>query len=76
MSRTRLSYTLAFLGILITTGGCANSATAPEAASVEVSQNRVSTPTGRDSVANPSSDGDGTVTIQSGFISGGSRSGS
>lgn len=58
MSRARLSYALAFLGILITTGGCANSATAPEAANVEVSQNRSSNPTSRDSVATPPSEGD------------------
>ena len=73
MSRTRLTYALAFLGILITTGGCAESATAPEAASAAVSQNRSSNPTSRDSVATPSSsDDDGTVTVQGGFISGGS----
>lgn len=35
MSRVRVSYVLAFFGILITTGGCSSSATAPEAASVD-----------------------------------------
>jgi hypothetical protein len=74
MSRARLSYVLAFLGILITTGGCANSATAPEAASVEVSQSRSKNPASRDSVitSTPSSDGD--VSATGGVIlSGGER---
>jgi hypothetical protein len=78
MSRARLSYVLAFLGILITTGGCANSATAPEAANVEVSENRYKNPTNRDSVVVPtttSSDGDDATTLGSGILTGGGRSG-
>lgn len=73
MSRARLSYALAFLGILITTGGCANSATAPEAANVEVSQSRSKKPAGQDSVVTtPSSDED-ISTLSGGFIHGGGR---
>lgn len=34
MSRVRMAYVVAFFGILITTGGCAESVTAPQAASV------------------------------------------
>lgn len=78
MSRARLSYILAFLGILITTGGCANSATAPEAANVEVSQNRFKNPTSRDTMPEPTTtaDGDGDVTaLGSGILMGGGRSG-
>jgi hypothetical protein len=71
MSRVRVSYVLAFFGILITTGGCSSSATAPEAASVEASTNRASNPTERDT--QPTSTDEGDVTVQSGFISGGSR---
>ncbi|HEV3048820.1 MAG TPA: hypothetical protein VGX50_00845 [Longimicrobium sp.] len=68
MSRARLSYILAFLGILITTGGCANSATAPEAASVEVSQNRSKNPTSRDSVVTTPSANDDGATVAGGVI--------
>lgn len=74
MSRARLSYTLAFLGILITTGGCANSATAPEAANVEVSQNRSKNPTSRDSVVTtPSANGDGASVSGGVILVGGER---
>ena len=76
MSRARLSYVLAFFGILITTGGCSTSATAPEAANVEVSANRFSNPTQRDSVAGPMSTGEDAVTISGGVIMvGGERAG-
>ena len=34
MSRVRMAYVLAFFGILITTGGCAETVTAPEAATL------------------------------------------
>lgn len=51
MSRVRIGYALACLGILITTGGCAESATAPEAASIEASANRFTNPTTADDVA-------------------------
>lgn len=75
MSRARLSYVLAVLGILITTGGCANSATAPEAANIEASQNRSKNPSDRDSVATTPSSQDGDATTMSGgFLTGGSRS--
>ena len=75
MSRARLSYVLAAFGILITTGGCSSSATAPEAATVEVSANRFSNPTQRDSAAEPTSSGDGDATVSGGVIMiGGGRS--
>ncbi|WP_420129323.1 hypothetical protein [Longimicrobium sp.] len=67
MSRLRTLYALACAGILITTGGCAEMATAPEAATAEqgsVSENRESKPTGN---GKPTTGG--TVTIQSGYIS-------
>jgi uncharacterized membrane protein len=75
MSRARLSYALAFLGILITTGGCANSATAPDAANVEVSQSRSKKPTSRDSVVTTPSSEDGDISATGGVIMiGGGRS--
>jgi hypothetical protein len=76
MSRVRLSYVLAFFGILITTGGCSSSATAPEGANIEARMGRFSNPAGRDTVpASPTSaNGEGEYSISSGFISGGSRS--
>lgn len=65
MSRVRMIYALACCGILITTGGCAESATAPEAVSTEASFAKVRS----DSTApNP-----GDVTIQSGYLEGGGR---
>lgn len=77
MSRVRLAYALALLGILITTGGCAESATAPEAtlqgaarADFKVYQPVVD-PTGP--VAEPE-DETAITTQSSGFISTGSRS--
>lgn len=76
MSRARLSCIFAFLGILITTGGCANSATAPEAANVEASQNRYKNPTSRDTIPAPTTTSDGDVTaLGSGILMGGGRSG-
>jgi hypothetical protein len=71
MSRVRVGYIIACFGILITTGGCAESATAPEAASAEASLVRGKKSAPADSTAQPGVDG--TVSIQSGFISGGSR---
>lgn len=57
MSRARLAYALAFLGILITTGGCAESATAPEAATLRgaasPATNVLTNPTDADQNANP-----------------------
>jgi hypothetical protein len=74
MSRVRLAYALALLGILITTGGCAESATAPEAtlrgtAAAEARSSRPATPA--DSVVTPNSGDD--VSITSGHIVGGGR---
>jgi hypothetical protein len=75
MSRVRMLYALACAGILITTGGCAGSATAPEAATAE--QSAVSAKKAPAPAPAPAPDsgeeGDGDVSIQSGFISGGSR---
>lgn len=54
MSRVRLGLALAFCGILITTGGCSNSATAPEAASYDFAADRFSNPaTADDNAVNP-----------------------
>ena len=73
MSRFRLSSILAVAaGILITTGGCSSSATAPEAATAErstVSAKKAPAPVEE----TETSMDDGDVTVQSGFISGGSR---
>jgi hypothetical protein len=75
MPRVRISYVLAFFGILITTGGCSSSATAPEGASIDARMGRSSNPTGRDSVAaSPAANSDqGDYSISSGFIAGGGR---
>lgn len=67
MSRIRMTYALAFLGILITTGGCSSSATAPEAASVGRAGISQSSTAKNDSVAGKPAD-DGDVTVQSGYI--------
>ncbi|HEY0020953.1 MAG TPA: hypothetical protein VGC13_31920 [Longimicrobium sp.] len=64
MSRVRVSYVLAFFGILISTGGCSNSATAPEAATaerVEASSRKAPEPVEETET--------GEVTVQSGYIS-------
>jgi hypothetical protein len=75
MSRVRLSYVLAFFGILITTGGCSSSATAPEGANIEARMGRFSNPTSRDSVAVSSHAGsDEMYTTSSGLLNGGGRS--
>jgi hypothetical protein len=73
MSRVRMVYALACLGILITTGGCAEMATAPSAASVEASASRSRKTTPADStVVSPTSD---DISIAGGVIlSGGGRS--
>jgi hypothetical protein len=81
MSRARIGYALACLGILITTGGCGSSATAPEAASIEASANRFNNPTtADDGAANPvtpaapgTSTEDEFSTTSSGHIAGGGR---
>lgn len=72
MSRVRMGYALALLGILITTGGCAESATAPAAVAGDASLGRVYA----DSVSpahRPASGGDMT-TLSSGFLTSGGRS--
>ncbi len=80
MSRVRIGYALACLGILITTGGCSSSATAPEAASIEASANRFTNPTtADDGAANPVKPSapapaeDEFTTTRSGHITGGGR---
>jgi hypothetical protein len=79
MSRVRIGYALACLGILITTGGCSSSATAPEAASIEASANRFTNPTtADDGAANPvkptAPAEDEFSTTSSGLLNGGGRS--
>ena len=72
MPRVRISYVLAFFGILITTGGCAESATAPSAVAADASLGRGYA----DSLSTtnrPASDGDMT-TLSSGFLTSGGRS--
>jgi hypothetical protein len=78
MSRFRLGSIAAFAGILITTGGCAGSATAPEAATVRgtpVSQDRATNPTTKDGAAegrgNPGSTGADEFSVSSGWLTGG-----
>lgn len=81
MSRVRLGYALACLGILITTGGCAESATAPEAASYEFATDRASNPaTADDNAGIPAGPAvpagptdDGVYSTSSGHIAGGGR---
>ena len=71
MSRARVSYVLAFFGILITTGGCSSSATAPEAATaerVEASSRKAPAPVEETTTES------GEATVQSGFLTGGGRS--
>lgn len=71
MTRVRIGYALACLGILITTGGCAQSATAPTAATAAPEFNRAF----GDSVAtanHPAGDED-IITVQSGYLEGGGR---
>jgi hypothetical protein len=71
MSRARVSYVLAFFGILITTGGCSSSATAPEAATAE----RVEASNGKAPAPAPVEETESgeMTTTSSGFISGGGR---
>lgn len=75
MSRVRIGYALACLGILITTGGCAGSATAPEAATAEsavVSEKKDTDPAPAPAPA-PAPDEESVVTVQSGYLEGGGR---
>ena len=70
MSRSRLAYAVALLGILITTGGCAGSATAPEAASVDgFAAARVV----RDSIPQPTGGPGDVQTTSAGLLNGGGR---
>ncbi|HEU0298351.1 MAG TPA: hypothetical protein VFR37_02830 [Longimicrobium sp.] len=75
MSRVRLAYALALLGILITTGGCAESATAPEAtlrgAALESKSSKPAEPT--DPVAEPEEETGTITTMDSGWMTGGGR---
>ena len=74
MSRARMVYALACLGILITTGGCAESATAPSAANVEASASRSKKTVPADSMmaTSPTSD---EISVAGGVIlNGGGRS--
>lgn len=69
MSRIRATLLAALAGILITTGGCADSATAPTAAagpSLDRAQGDSTAASNR-----PASQDDDGVTAQSGFIKGG-----
>jgi hypothetical protein len=75
MSRVRMLYALACAGILITTGGCAGSATAPEAATAEqapASAKKAPAPA-PDPTTDSTEESDGDASIQSGFITGGGR---
>lgn len=77
MSRIRLSTLAAFAGILITTGGCAGSATAPEAATVRdagASLDRSHRSERADSASTrPTQEsGDGMTTLSSGYLGAGS----
>lgn len=67
MSRVRMLYALACLGILITTGGCANSATAPEAATAERAEASAK------KAPAPAPGEESEITIQSGYLEGGGR---
>lgn len=78
MSRVRMAYALGCFGILITTGGCAESATAPEAASYEFATDRYTNPTDADNVAaEPAAPaapgGDEVYSTSSGYMVGGGR---
>ncbi|HEU4884876.1 MAG TPA: hypothetical protein VFT45_21640 [Longimicrobium sp.] len=73
MSRVRIGYVVACFGILITTGGCAQSATGPSAANVEASAVRGKKQTPPSDSTSIETGGDGVYTTSSGFISGGSR---
>ncbi|MBW3570298.1 MAG: hypothetical protein KY467_04255 [Gemmatimonadetes bacterium] len=71
MSRIRMFSALACFGILITTGGCGSSATAPEAATAEravIGANRSSTPAAADTTRG-TPPGNDEVTVQSGYLS-------
>lgn len=68
MSRTRACLLATLAGILITTGGCADTATAPSAAGGPALDRAYGDSV---STSNRPAGGDGTVTTQSGFIKGG-----
>lgn len=71
MTRFRASTLAALAGILITTGGCAGSATAPEAATARgtgASLDRSNRTERADSVSNTTKKSDGMTTLGSGYI--------
>lgn len=73
MSRIRATLLAALAGILITAGGCADSATAPTAAagpSLDRAQ-RDTTPGANPGQGQQKDRDGGEITIQSGYISGG-----
>lgn len=72
MSRARVSYVLAFFGILITTGGCSSSATAPEAATAERAEASAAKAPAPTPVEETETQG-GDVTVQGGLLNGGGR---
>ena len=77
MPRVRLAYSLALLGILITTGGCAESATAPEAtlSGAVAAEAKASKPTKPTEPTEPTDPADDEIsTTSSGHIAGGGRS--
>ena len=74
MSRFRLGTIAALAGILITTGGCAGSATAPEAATIRgtaPSQGRATNPTDADNAADGRGNNGGSTEADEFSISGG-----
>lgn len=73
MSRVRMLYAVACAGILITTGGCAGSATAPEAATAEQAAASAKKAPAPAPAPETGEESDGDVSIQSGFITGGGR---
>lgn len=71
MSRVRMLHALACAGILITTGGCAGSATAPEAATAE--QAAVSAKKAPAPAPAPETGEEGGYTVTGGLLNGGGR---
>lgn len=71
MSRVRVLYALACAGILITTGGCNSSATAPEAATAE--RSTASAKKAPAPAPAPAPGEEDEITIQSGYLEGGGR---
>lgn len=74
MNRVRLAHALALLGILITTGGCAESATAPEATlpGTALEAKSSTTPPAPTPPVTEPGEGDASTT-DSGWMTGGGR---